>query len=210
MDYFESPRRVWFDMAHAGEFESCTHCPQECRNEILWGACEGRYKQLAQWAIENRAQDMDIGLLHAIRSGDLKMVQWTIANGATNFDKACATCIYFNQTLIMKYLLSYPLKTLEHLAKEACCLDRTECLELLLRHKSSELSDPSYYAIVTGKLKSLKLCIAYGFKNWDAMFLLACCNRQTHIMEYLREKASRCKYCRATFSMKKRIKYKNQ
>lgn len=195
MQYFESERRVWFGMAEAGEFESCMDSPLECRNDILWGACNGRFLTLAQWAVNNRAQDMDTGLLHAIRGGDLEMVQWTIANGAKNFDKACETCIYFNEPLLMAYLLSYPLKSLDHHAKQACCFGRTECLELLLRHKSSELCDPAHYAIVTGQLECLKLCVAYGFKNWNAMFLLACRNRQTHILEYLRPHATRCKYC---------------
>lgn len=195
MEYVESPHRTWFDMAREGEFESCTHCPLEFIEKVLLGACEGRYKQLAQWAIDHRAQDMDTALLYAIHCGNLEMVQWTIEKGAKNFDAAVETCIQLDQHQLLTCLLTFPLESLEQHLVSAGLNGKYECLKILMAHKPPEMEAPGCASVCGGNLDCVKLCVDHGATNFGYMFGIACCNKTQDIIEYLRDKVKKCKVC---------------
>lgn len=163
MNFYEICKQGDFNQA-IEIFSKSTNLTYAYLKEGLYGACDGGHMKLVNFFIEKGATDWNRGMDHACFAGHLKIVKLMIRKGATRLD-LYRSCLQ-GHTKIVDFLVNKGSTDWEGGLYGACLGGHME-LVTLMATKALEWDHGLCAACERGHIEIVKFMITKGATNWD-------------------------------------------
>lgn len=194
MQYVHIGEMDWHKMALNGEYEACLQCPY--KNQLLLKVTHLKQQEAVKLLVWAGATNINEAMEGAVLRNDVTLIQWFIANGATEFDTSLHTSIICNLNELTPILLSCPIKEWDTHIHTACKYNSHDVLRQIFNKHCANVNDASIIAASFGHLQCVQLLVERGANNFNEMFGRACYHNRIFVLEFLKPYATKCTNCR--------------